>query len=172
MASPQAPSDSVRIFTRNAWTSTVLSVESLSKLPTARGTEAREKMAVTDQSVTPSTLSSPPTSYHPSPASSPAGAQMALAHQSDARAYPYGRAVQNRQVRFFHQGPPGPLQCQFCLDRTHPQEQCPVVADSALRSKLLGAGEANYQKLRIRQGLGPGSQFERQLPTAWRNSRA
>ena len=47
-----------------------------------------------------------------------------------------------------------------------------MVADSALRSKLSEAGEANYQKLHIRQGLRPGSQFERQAPTAWLNSRA
>ena len=46
-----------------------------------------------------------------------------------------------------------------------------MVADSALQSKLLEAREANYQKLCIRQGLRPGSQFERQLRTAWRNSR-
>ena len=47
-----------------------------------------------------------------------------------------------------------------------------MVADSALRSKLLEAREANYQKLRIRQGIRPGSQFERQPPTAWRNAHA
>ena len=41
-----------------------------------------------------------------------------------------------------------------------------MVADSALRSKLLEAREANFQTLRIRQGLRPGSQFERQPPTA------
>ena len=64
-ASPQVPSDSVRIFTRNARTRPVLSVESLSELPTARGTETKEILAVTDQWVTPSTLISPPNSYHP-----------------------------------------------------------------------------------------------------------
>ena len=47
-----------------------------------------------------------------------------------------------------------------------------MVADSALQSKLLEAREANYKKLRIRQGLLPGSQFERRSPTASRNSRA
>ena len=47
-----------------------------------------------------------------------------------------------------------------------------MVADSALRAKLLEAREANYQKLRTRQGLRPGSPFERQAPSAWRNSRA
>ena len=47
-----------------------------------------------------------------------------------------------------------------------------MVADRALRSNLLDAHAANYQKLRIRQGLHPGSQFERQPPTASRNSRA
>ena len=171
-ASPQAPSDSVRRFTRNARTRPVLSGESLSELPTARRTEAEEILAVTDQSVTPSTLSSPPTSYHPSPASSSAGPPMAPAHQGDARASPYGRPAQNQRVRLFNQGPPGPPPCRFCLDLTHRQEQCPVVADSALQSKRLEAREANYQMLRIRQGLLPGSQFERQPPTAWRNSRA
>ena len=44
--------------------------------------------------------------------------------------------------------------------------------DSALPLNLLGAREANYQKPRIRQGLRPGSQFERQPPTAQRNSHA
>ena len=117
----------------------MLSVESLSELPTARGTETEEILAVTDQAVTPSTLSSPPTSYHPSPASCSAGSPVAPAHQRDARAYPHGRPVQNQRVRFFNQGPPGPPPCRFCLDLTHRQEQFPVVADSALRSKLLAA---------------------------------
>ena len=171
-ASPQVPSHSVRRFTRNARTRPVLSVESLSELPTARGTETEEILAVTDQSATLSTLSSPQTSYHPSPASSSAGAPEAPAHQGDARAYPQGRPVQNQRVRFFNQGPPGPPPCRICLDLTHRQEQCPVVADSALRSKLLAAREANYQELRIRRGLRPGSQFDRQPPTAWRTSRA
>ena len=129
-------------------------------------------MAVTDQSVTPSTLSSPPSSSHPSPASSSASAPMAPAYQGDARAYPYGRPVQNQRVRFFNQGPPGRPPSRFCLDLTHGQGQCPVVADCALRSKILEAREANYQKLSILQGPRPGSQFEPQPPTAWRNSRA
>ena len=47
-----------------------------------------------------------------------------------------------------------------------------MVADSALQSKLLEAREANYKKLPIRQGRRPSSQFERQPPIAWRNSRA
>ena len=46
-----------------------------------------------------------------------------------------------------------------------------MVADSALRSKLLAALEANYQELRIRRGLRPGSQFDCQPPTTWRHSR-
>ena len=171
-ASPRAPSDSVRGFTRNARTRPLLSVQSLSELPIARGTEAEEILAVTDQSVTLSTLGSPPTRYHPSPASSSAGAPIAPTHQGDTRAYPYGRPIQNQRVRFFNQGPPGPPPCRFCLDLTHRQEQRPVVADSALQSKLLEAREANYQKLRIRRGLCPGSQFTRQPPTTWRNSRA
>ena len=37
---------------------------------------------------------------------------------------------------------------------------------------MLDAREANYQKLRVRQGLNPGSPFERQPPTTWRNSNA
>ena len=127
---------------------------------------------MTDQSVTPSTLSSPPTSYHPSPASSSAGPPVAPAHQGDARAYTYGRPLQNQRVRFFNQGPPEHPPCRFCLDLTHRQEKCPVVANNALGSKLLEAREANYQKLRIRQGLRPGSQFESQPPTASRNPRA
>ena len=171
-ASPQALSDSVRRFSRNAQTRPVLSIEYLSELPTARGTEAEGILVVTGQSVTASTLSSPPTSYHSSPASSSAGAQMAPACQGDARAYLYGRPVQNQRVRFFNQGPPGPPPCPFCLDLTHQQEQYPVVADSALRSKLLETCEANYQKLRIRQGLRPSLQLERQPLTACRNSRA
>ena len=66
---------------------------------------------MTDQSVTPSTLNSPPTSSHPSPAPSPAGVLMAPAHKDDARAYPYGSPVQNQRVRFFNQEPPGPPPC-------------------------------------------------------------
>ena len=97
----------------------MLLVESLSELSTARRTETEEILAVTDQSVTPSTLSSPSTSNHPSPAWSPAGAPKAPAHQGDALPYPYGRPVQNQHVRFFNQGPPGPPQCRFCRDLTH-----------------------------------------------------
>ena len=122
----------------------MLSVESLSELPTVRRTEMEEILAVTDQSVTPSTPSSPPNSYHPSPASSSAGATMALAHQSDARAYPYRRPAHNRRVQFFNQGPLGTPPCRISLDLTHRQKQCPVVAYSALRSRLLEAREANY----------------------------
>ena len=150
----------------------MLSVKSLSELPTARGTETEEILAVTDQSAKSSTLRSPQSSYHPSPASSSAGAPVAPAHQGDAHAYPHGRPVQNQRVRFFNQGPPGPPPCRFCLDLTHRQEQCLVVADGALRPKLLAAREANYQELRVCRGLRPGSQFDRQPPTAWRNSRA
>ena len=164
-ASPQALSDSVRKLTRKAPTRPVLSVESLSELPTARGTEMEEILAVADQSMTPSTLSSPQTSNHPSPPSSPAGASMAPAHQDDARAYLYGRPVQNQRVRFFNQGPPGPPPCRFCLDLTQRQEQCPVVADNALWSKFSEAREAKYQKLRICQGLRP---FAVRAPTAYR----
>ena len=47
-----------------------------------------------------------------------------------------------------------------------------MVEDSALRSKLLAAQEANYQELRICRGLRPGLQFDRQPLTTWRNSRA
>ena len=118
-ASPQAPSDSVKRYTHNARTRPVLSVESLSELPTARGTEEEEILAMTDQSVTPSKLSAPPTSYHPSAAWSSAGALVAPAHQGDARAYPHGRPLQNQRVRFFNHGPPGPPPCRFCLDLTH-----------------------------------------------------
>ena len=150
----------------------MLSVEFLSELPTARGPETEEILVVTDQSVTPSTLSSLPRSYHPSPASSPAGALIAPSPQGHARAYPCGGPVPNQRVWFFKQGPPGPPPCRFCLNLTHRQDQCPVVVDSALRSKLLEAREAPYQKLRIRQGLRPGSQLEHQPPTAWQNSRA
>ena len=45
------------------------------------------------------------------------------------------------------------------------------MAESALRSKLLAKQETNYQELRISRGLRLGSQFKRQPPTAWRNSR-
>ena len=172
LASPQAPSDSGRRFTRLARTRPLLLVGSLSELPTARGTQTEEILALTDQSVTPSSLKSPPTSYHPSPASSTAGPPTAPAPQADARAYPHGRPAQYQRVRFANQGMPGPPACGFYLDRTHRQEQCPVVGDSALRSRLLPAREANYQELRIRRGLRPGLQFERQPPTSWRNSRA
>ena len=78
--SPQALTDSVRRFSRNTRTRPVLWFESLSELLTARGTETEEILAVTDQLVTPSTLSSLPTSYHPSPALSSAGAPVAPAH--------------------------------------------------------------------------------------------
>lgn len=45
-----------------------------------------------------------------------------------------------------------------------------MVADPTLRGKLLEAREANYQKLRIRQGLRPGSPFNRQPPTNGRTA--
>ena len=50
-----------------------------------------------DQSVTPSSLRLPPTSYHSSQTTSMAGAPMVRAHQADAREYPYGRPVQNQR---------------------------------------------------------------------------
>ena len=62
---------------------------------------------------------------------------------------------------------PGPPQCPFCLDLKHRQEQCPVVPDAELRSKLRKAREANYRKLRIRHVLCLGSSFNRQPPTNW-----
>lgn len=46
-----------------------------------------------------------------------------------------------------------------------------MVSDTALRAKLLEAREANYQKLRIRQGLRAGYPFNRQPPSAWCNQR-
>lgn len=59
------------------------------------------------------------------------GAPTALAHQGDARAYPYGRPVLNQRVRFSTRGLPGPPPRRFFLDFTHRKEQCPVVANSA-----------------------------------------
>ena len=66
---------------------------------------------------------------------------------------------------------PGPPPCRFCLNTTHRQEECPVVADAGQRAKVLEARESNYQKLRIRQGLRPGSPLNCPGPSAWRNQR-
>ena len=79
------------------------------------------------------------------------------------------RQGQEPPIRFPGGRFPGLPACRFCLDTTHRQEECPVVADASLRSKLLEAREGNYQKLRIRQDLRPGSPFNRQGPSAWRN---
>ena len=149
LASPQAPSDSVARFMRHAQTRPVLSMESLSELLTAHGTETGEILAMTDESVTLSSLSSPPTSYHSLLVSSTGGTGAAPARKP-TRVYPYGRPAQNQRVWFACQGFPGTPPCRFCLDLTHRQEQCPIVADSALQSKLLAAPEANYEELRIR----------------------
>lgn len=42
-----------------------------------------------------------------------------------------------------------------------------MVSDTALRDKLLEAREVIYQKLRIGQGLRPGSPFNRQPQSTW-----
>ena len=60
--------------------------------------------------------------------------------------------------------------CRFCLNTAHRQEQCRVVSDTALRENRLEAREAHCQKLRIRQGLRPGSPFNGQPPPAWQKA--
>ena len=165
------PSGAPRRFDRTARTRPVLSVESASDIPTAGGFAEEAILAVTDQTATPTSMSSPPTSYYPSPAASTAGALVRSANTGDVRTGPYGRQGQEPRVRFSGGRFPGPPPCRFCLDTTHRQEECPVVADASLRAKLLEARETNYQKLRIREGLGPGSPLNRQGPSAWRNQR-
>ena len=170
-AAPRETSGTGRRTDRTARTRPVLSVESASEIPTAGASATEEVLAITEQSAAPSSMSSPPTSYHPSPATSTAGAPMRPMGQGGGRADPYGRSGQNPRVRFYSTGLSGPPPCRFCLDTTHRQEECPVVADAGLRTKLLEAREANYQKLRIRQGLRPGSPFNRQPPPTWRTQR-
>lgn len=63
--------------------------------------------------------------------------------------------------------PSGPPPCRFCLDTGHRQEACPIVADASMRTQLLQAREANYQKLRLRAGLRPGSPFSRPQGPNW-----
>ena len=165
------PSGAARRFDRTARTRPVLSVESASDIPTAGGFAEEAILAVTDQTATPTSMSSPPTSYYLSPAASTAGAPVPPANSGDVRTGPHGRQGQEPRVRFSGGRFPGPPPCRFCLDTTHRQEECPVVADAGLRAKLLEAREANYQKLRIRQGLRPGSPLNRQGPSAWGNQR-
>ena len=150
----------------------MLSVESSSDIPTAGGSVAEEILAVTDQTVAVSSLSSPPTSYYPSPAVSTAGAQDTPANPSDVRTGSYRRPWPNRRVRFSSGELPGPPPCRFCLDTRNPQKECLIVADAVLRDKHLAAREANYQKLRILGGLRPGSPFNCQGLSAWRNQRS
>ena len=126
---------------------------------------------MTDRTGTLTSMSSPPTSYYPSPAASTAGPPVPPVNSGDVRTGPYGRQGQEPLVRFSGRRFTGPPPCRFCLYTTHRQEAFPVVADAGLRAKLLEAREANYQKLRIRQGLRPGSPFSRQGPSAWRNQR-
>ena len=126
---------------------------------------------MTDQTATPTSMSSSPTTYYPSPAASTAGAPVLPANSGDVRTRPYGRQGQDPHVRFSGGRFPGPPPCRICLDTTHRQEECPVVADSGIGTKLLEAREVNYQKLRIRQGLRLGSPFNRQGPSAWPNQR-
>ena len=146
-------------------------VESASDTPTAGGFAEEALVAVTDQTATPTSMSSPPTSYYPSPAASTAGAPVPPANSGDVRTVPYGGQGQEPRVRFSGGRFPGPPPCRFCLDTTHRQEEFPVVANAGLQAKLLEAREGNYQKLRIRQGLRPGSPFNHQGPSAWRNQR-
>ena len=125
---------------------------------------------MTDQTAKPNPMSSQPKSYYPSPAASTAGAPIPSVNSSDVRTGPYVGQGQEPRVRFSGGRFPGPPPCQFCLDTTHRQEECPVIADAGLREKLLEAREVKYKKLRIRQGLRPGSLFNRQGPSAWRST--
>ena len=149
------PSGATRRFYRTARTRPVLSVESASHIPTAGGFAEEAILAVTDQIATPTSMSSLHMSYYPSPAASTAGAPIPPANSGDVRTGPYGRQGQEPRVRFLGGRFPGPPPCRFCLETTHRQEECPVVADASLWAKLLEARGANYQKLRIRQGLRP-----------------
>ena len=165
------PPGAARRFDRTARTRPVLSVESASEIPTAGGLSEEAILAVTDQTATSTSMSSPRTSYYPSPAVSAAGAPVLPANPGDVQTGPYGRQGQETRVRFSGGRFPGPPPCRFCLDTTHRQEECPVVADAGLRAKGLEAREANYQKLRIRQGLRPGIPSNRRGPSAWRGQR-
>ena len=97
----------------------VPSAESASDFPTAGRSGVEEILAVTDQTATQSSLSSPPTRYYPSPAASVAGGPGPPANPGDVRTGPYGRAGQNPRVRLSSGGLPGPLLSQFCVDTTH-----------------------------------------------------
>ena len=169
--SHREPSRAARRFHRTARTRPVLSVESASDIPTAGGFAEESILAVTDQTATPTSMSSPPKNYYPSPAASTASAPVPPANSGDVRTGPDERQGQEPRVRISGGRFSGPQPCRFCLDTTHRQEAFLVVAGAGLRAKLLEAREANYQKLRIRQGLRPGSPFNRQGPSAWRDQR-
>ena len=126
---------------------------------------------MTDQTATPTSMRLPPKSYYQLPTDSMAGAPVPPANSGDVRTGPHGRQGQEPRVRFSGGIFPGPPPCRFCLDTTHQQEECPVISDAGLRAKLLEAREANYQKLRIRQSLRPGSPFNRRGPSAWQSRR-
>ena len=151
------PSGAAKRFDCIARTRPVLSVESVSDIPTAGRFAEEAILAVTDQTATPTSMSSPPTSNYPAPAASTAGAPFPPANSGDVHTVPYGGQGQDPRVLFSGERFPGPPPCWVCLDSTHRPEAFLVVADAGLRSKLLEARDTNYQKLRIRQGLRPGS---------------
>ena len=95
------PSGAARRFDRTARTRPVPSVESASDIPTAGGFAEEAILAVTDQTATPTSMSSPPTSYYPSPAASTAGAPVPTVNSVDARTGPYGRQGQEPRVQFW-----------------------------------------------------------------------
>ena len=140
----------------------MLSVESSSEAAyTGASTKADGILAMKSPTVHASTVSSPPTSLHPSPVPSVGGA---VAPTSTVVGYGRRYGSGDQRARW------GPPPCRFCLDPTHRQESCPIVADASLRSQLLAAREANYQKLRTRQGLRPSSPFSRPQGPVWRGN--
>ena len=84
----QEPSGAARRFDRSVRTRPVLSVESASDIATAGGFAEEAIVAVTDQTATPTSMSSPRTSYYPSPASSTAGSPVPPPNSGDVRTGP------------------------------------------------------------------------------------
>ena len=149
-------------FNRSGRKTPVLSVESSSEAAyTGASPNADGIFAMTSPTVHASTVGSPPTSFHPSPVPSVGGA---VAPTSTVAGYGRRFGSGDQCARW------GPPPCWFCLDPTHRLQSCPVVADASLRAQLLAAMEANYQKLRTRQGLRPGSPFSRPQGPVWRGN--
>lgn len=118
-------------------------------------------VALESPTIQASTVSSPPTNFHPSlvPSIRKAPTPTSTVPGTGRR---YGSGDQSVRC--------GPPPCQFCLDPTHRQDHCTNVADASLQGPLLAQREASYHKLSSSQGLRACSPFSHPQEAVWRGN--